>query len=547
LKPQLGTRNETALRMGWSEMAFDTGVNSEAKKFFELLAMMTVGACWWFVGSASGLFDVLTRFAASHGLMNLMLLCACISLGGIVAVVRTMVHLRRAVAARIAAEAAAERVARQDALTGLGNRRFFNEKMTAMLAARGPEQRFAVLLIDLDRFKPVNDVHGHAAGNAVLCAVAERLLQKAPAGSVVARLGGDEFVALVPGLEIEAGTGELAQRMIDSIRQPIPWRRGFVDVDATIGIAVADGRTTDPEALLHAADIAMYQGKRQGRGMWRFFRPEMDEALKTRAKIEGDLRSAIQGGHIKPFYQPIVSLQTRALVGFEVLSRWEHPSLGEISPQIFIPIAEESGLISDLFARVLKAACLDARSWPGHIQISVNISPLQIQDPQMPEKILSVLTKTRFPARRLEVELTEKALINDIETARVALTSLQNIGVGIALDNFGAGYSILRHLSQLRFNKIKIDRSYVAELKPGGDRVMLLDAIVQLGANLSLQTTAEGIETPENLEWLSKAGCSFGQGFLFGRAMSPGDAAAYIARSVPQVPRARDSSVAGLN
>jgi diguanylate cyclase (GGDEF)-like protein len=529
-------------------MVFDTELNAEARKFFELLAMMTVGACWWFVGSVFGLFDLLTRFAMNHGLINLMLLCACISLGGIVGVVRATVHLRRAVAARIAAEAVAERLARQDPLTGLGNRRFFNEKMATMLSQQRPEERFAVLLIDLDRFKPVNDVHGHAAGNAVLCAVAERLLQIAPEGSVVARLGGDEFVALVPGFDLEARTGELAQRIIDSIRRPIPWRRGYVDVDATIGVTVADGRTTDPETLLHAADVAMYQGKRQGRGVWRFYRAEMDEALRSRAKIERELRAAIASGQIKPFYQPIVSLQNRELAGFEVLARWVHPTMGEIAPQVFIPIAEESGLISDLFARLLRAACLDARSWPGHIKLSVNLSPPQIQDPQMSEKILSALTETRFPARRLEVELTEKALINDIDTARATLTSLQNLGIGIALDNFGTGYSILRHLSQLRFNKIKIDRSYVSALQPGGDRNMLLDAILKLGANLSLQTTAEGVETPENLEWLSNQGCSFGQGFLFGRAMSSNDAARYIADCVPTgAPPSvsRDASAAG--
>jgi diguanylate cyclase (GGDEF)-like protein len=528
-------------------MTSERVVRGEAQKLFEVLSMMTFGACWWFVGSISGLLDLLTRFALAHGLIHVMLLFACICVGGIGAVVRTTAQLQRAVAARIAAEAVSERLAREDPLTGLGNRRYFNEKMTRMLAERGEHENLAVVLIDLDRFKPVNDLHGHAAGNAVLCAIAERLQQFAPDDSIIARLGGDEFVALVPGFGSEMQIGDLAQRLIDAIRSPIPWGRGFVEVDATIGLAIADAGTKDPEVLLHAADVAMYQGKREGRGVWRFFRPEMDAALRARARIETDLRAAIADDDIIPHYQPIVSLPNRGLVGFEVLARWPHPELGDIPPQTFIAIAEDCGLISELFARVLKTACLEARSWPGHVHLSVNLSPQQILDPQMPEKILAVLTQTRFPAQRLEVELTEKSLINDIEAAKRAITSLQNLGIGIALDNFGTGYSILCHLNELRFNKLKIDRSYVAALEQGGDRAMLLGAFLKLGANLGVQTTAEGIETNENLEWLSNQGCSYGQGFLFGRAMSSRLANAYILRSLQtDVPVQEVSAASGL-
>jgi diguanylate cyclase (GGDEF)-like protein len=513
---------------------------TDARKLFELLAMMTVGACFWFVGSDLGLFRILMRLAVAHGLMNIMLLCACIGMGAVGAMIRTSIQLRGAIAARMEAEQSAERSARQDALTGLGNRRHFNEKLTAMLAARGPADAFAVMLIDLDRFKPVNDIHGHAAGNAVLCAIAERLVQVTPPGSIVARLGGDEFVALIPNIQDELKIGFLAQRMIDAVRWRIPWRQAFVEVDATIGIALADPQTSDPEALLHAADVAMYQGKRQGRGVWRFFREEMDNALKTRAQLESDLRAAIANGSITPFYQPIVSLPGREVVGFEVLARWDHPTLGEIEPHKFIPIAEECGMISELFTRVLKSACLDAKAWPGHIHLAVNVSPRQLQDLRMPERVLSVLSQTRFPAERLEVEVTETALINDIEAARVTLTSLQNLGVGIALDNFGTGYSILYHLSELRFNKLKIDRSYVTALEQGSERAKLVDAILKLGANLSVQTTAEGIETTENLDWLSSQGCSFGQGYLFGRPMPKREAEAYIAKSVGLAARKLD-------
>ena len=387
------------------------------------------------------------------------------------------------------------------------------------------------MLIDLDRFKPVNDVHGHAAGDAVLCAVAKRLVEIVPADGLVARLGGDEFVALIPDVADEAAGGALASRMIDAVRRPIPWRQGFVEVDATIGVALAKPETLDPDALLHAADLAMYQGKRQGRGVWRFYREEMDRALRARAELEADLRSAISIGAIQPNYQPIVSLPKREVVGFEALARWEHPQLGAIEPQKFIAIAEETGLISELFLRLLRMACLDAREWPGHLFIAVNVSSRQLQDPRTPEKILAVLTQTRFPASRLEVEITELALINDLEAARAALTSLQNLGVQVSLDDFGAGYSSLAHVSQLRFNKLKIDRSYVSTLEPGSERAKLVDAILRLGSSLSVETIAEGVETDENVEWLSRQGCSYGQGFLFGRAMPKRDVEAYLTQS----------------
>ena len=322
-------------------MTFENRVKFEPRRLFELLALMTIGASFWFVATSLGLFDAVDRFVLAHGLMNMMLLSACVSAGGVFAVARSTLQLRRAVAARLAAEAVAERLARQDPLTGLGNRRHFGERAAALLGALKSDERLAALLIDLDRFKPVNDVHGHAAGNAVLCAVAERLLALAPEDSFVARLGGDEFVVLAPGFESEAATGALAQLLIEAIRQPIGWGRGFVEVDATIGVAVASAGARNAEELLHAADMAMYEGKRRGRGVFRFFRKEMDEALRARARLESELRGAIARDEILPFYQPVVALPGRELAGFEVLARWTHPTLGELSPQTFIPIAEE--------------------------------------------------------------------------------------------------------------------------------------------------------------------------------------------------------------
>jgi diguanylate cyclase (GGDEF)-like protein len=484
---------------------------------------MMIGACLWVIGSRLGAFDLISRFAIAHGLMNLVMLIACMGLGVLAAAIRKSFLLRKAMKARIAAEAQAESIARHDALSGLANRRLFHETLTVSLKARGVGDEFAVLLIDLDRFKPVNDIHGHAAGNAVLCAVAERLRALVPPRSMVARLGGDEFAALLPYDGDREAVVRLVQQIIAAVRSPIPWREGQVEVGATVGIALSSAEDSEPEALLHAADVAMYQGKREGRGAFRFFQAEMDLALKARAQLEADLRSAIAHGQIAPFYQPIVALPGKELIGFEVLARWNHPTAGVIAPDFFIPVAEETGMIADLFFGLLRQACEDARRWPPHLQLAVNISPQQLQDQWLPERILGVLAETGFAPSRLEVEITETALINDLEAARSTLTSLQNSGVKIALDDFGTGYSSLYHLRELRFNKLKIDRSYVSSLKQGSERAKLVDAIIQLGASLSLQTTAEGIETSSSLDWLSEQGCNFGQGYLFGAPM-PKDA-----------------------
>jgi diguanylate cyclase (GGDEF)-like protein len=489
-------------------------------ELYELLALMVMGTCVWYIGVEFGVFERVARYSVEHHLMNLVMLSSCMGLGVIAATVRKSVLLRGAIKARMGAEALAESTARHDALTGLANRRLLHERLDATLAARDPRAPFAVMLIDLDRFKPINDVHGHAAGNAVLCAVADRLSALGPPGSTVARLGGDEFVVLSPrGLDYDAFT-DLARKMIAAIQRPVPWNQGQVEVDSTIGIALDNEDDEDADALLHQADTAMYHGKREGRGTFRFFQTGMDIAQKIRARLESELRTAIANNEIAPYYQPIVSLPGRELVGFEVLARWNHATRGLVPPDEFIPIAEEAGLIGDLFYNLLRRACLDARRWPPHLQMAINISPRQLRDHQMPTRILAILTETGFAANRLETEVTESALINDLETARSILTSLQNLGVKIALDDFGTGYSSLYHLKELKFNKLKIDRSYVTNLKQGSERAKLVDAIIQLGASLSLQTTAEGIETDTNLDWLSDQGCDFAQGYYFGRPMT---------------------------
>ncbi len=506
---------------------------------------MAIGACAWIVGSVSGAFSAITNFAVHYGLMNSVLLITCMGVGASFATLHKSHLLRRAVIARRIAEAHAEALARRDSLTGLANRRMFNEKLRDALAAGGDENGFAIFLIDLDRFKPINDVHGHNAGNEVLCAVAKRIEALLPAGGAAARLGGDEFVALLPSGLTRDEIGAIAREVIAAVREPIAWGQTLVDVDATIGVALASADLRDPEALLHAADVAMYEGKRAGRGVYHFFDRQMDLAQREHTQLTVDLRAAIHGGDIVPNFLPIVSLPGGELVGFEVLARWRHRRLGPISPEVFIPIAEASGTIGDLFYDLLQTACIAARGWPQQLLLTVNVSGRQLRDVELPNRVSAILARCGFPASRLEVEISETALINDLETARRALTSLQDIGVRIALDDFGTGYSSLYHLRELRFNKLKIDRSYVTSLIQGSERAELVDALLQLGSNLSLETTAEGVESGANLEWLAGRGCTFAQGFHFGAPMSSDDTVRFIADRWPSPVQSRTMGPAG--
>jgi diguanylate cyclase (GGDEF)-like protein len=509
-------------------------------ELYEALCLMMIGYCLWVLGTKSGVFDRVFHLAVEHDLSDLVMLSLCMGLGALVAAIRKSFLLRKAMAEREEAESRTESVARHDALTGLANRRYFLELFEELTRSRPSVDRFAVMVIDLDRFKPVNDIHGHAAGDAVICAVANRLLRIVPPKGIVARLGGDEFAAVVPFGDGPDSLIVLAEQFIDAIRRPIAWSNVQIHVDATIGIAPVTWDNSDPETLLHAADVAMYEGKRDGRGTFRIFAAEMGAALKARAELEADLRLGVARGEFEPFYQPIVRLPSEELVGFEALARWNHPTRGLIAPDNFIPVAEQTGMIGELFFSLLRQACSTAADWPPHLMLSVNIAPQQLQDSHLPQRILAILTETGFAPSRLETEVTETAIINDLQAARSSLLSLQNIGVTIALDDFGTGYSSLYHLRELRFNKLKIDRSYVTTLMQGSEGAKLVDAIIQLGSSLGMETTAEGIETTSNLDWLSRQGCTFGQGYLFGRPM-PKEAADRFLEAIEVTKRAGES------
>ncbi len=425
-------------------------------------------------------------------------------------------------ATRVAQEHA-QALARHDSLTGLPNRRVFSAELQEAIGhAQSGSAAYSVLIVDLDRFKPVNDLQGHPVGDAVLCAIARRLEDTVRKSDTIARLGGDEF-AIITKVEPRTHSDQvmrLAARVLGAIREPILVDDGSVEVDASIGIASCPADGVDAGALLRAADIAMYRAKQEGRGTFRFFEQRMDEELRAQAALEAALKKAIADEEIRPFYQPLVDLRDNRIYGFEMLARWRHPERGSIPPDVFIPLAEQLGVIADLTRSVVRRACRDALQWSDDIDLSINISPLQLKDPLLSARLLDVLAEEGFPPSRLEIEITESALVGDVETAKASLAVLQAHGVKVSLDDFGTGYSSLYHLRAFKFDKVKIDRSFVLAMQNDSESEKIVDAILSLSRTLGLPTVAEGIETAAALRHLAERGCEYGQGYYFGRAMS---------------------------
>jgi diguanylate cyclase (GGDEF)-like protein len=429
----------------------------------------------------------------------------------------------------------AQALARHDALTGLPNRRvFFADLEIALGHTENSSATYLVMIIDLDHFKQVNDLQGHSVGDTVLCEVARRLKDAVGRSDTVARLGGDEFAIIAEADQkapVEGAIG-LANKLLDAIRVPIVVVGGTAEVGASIGIASCPTDGTDAENLLRAADIAMYRAKKEGRDAFRFFEQSMDQELRAQAMLETDLKRAVAQGDILPYYQPLVDMREDRIYGFEILARWRHPVRGWVPPDTFIPIVERLGLITDLTSSTLRRACRDVKNWPKDIILSLNISPIQLRDPLLPAQLLTILNQEGFPPARLEVEVTETALVNDIEMAKSILTSLQSLGVRVALDDFGTGYSSLSHLRELKFDKVKIDRSFVQTMEKNAESQKIVDAILKLAQSLELPTVAEGIENPVVLGRLVDGGCEFGQGYYFGKAMSADDATEILTRGL---------------
>ncbi len=411
------------------------------------------------------------------------------------------------------AEAKIMHMARHDALTNLPNRVLFKDKMEQALA-RGDE--LAVMFLDLDRFKGVNDSLGHPVGDALLCAVTERLQRVVPGADTVARLGGDEF-AIVQSNISPNDTRDLAARIIDTMVEPFEVHGHQVVIGTSIGIAMAPADGNEPDQLLRNADMALYRAKGDGRGNYHFFQPEMDAQMQERRTLELDLRKALLAEEFELYYQPLVDAGSGEVTGFEALIRWNHPERGLVSPDAFIPVAEEIGLIVPLGDWVLKQACRDAMTWPGKLTVAVNLSAVQFRNPALALSVVSALGQSGLAASRLELEITESVLLQDDRTVLDMLHQFRDLGVHICMDDFGTGYSSLSYLRSFPFDKIKIDRSFTRELGTKSDAVSIVRAVIELGSSLGMITTAEGVETEEQLEIVRAEGCMQVQGYLFSR------------------------------
>jgi diguanylate cyclase (GGDEF)-like protein/PAS domain S-box-containing protein len=409
-------------------------------------------------------------------------------------------------------------LAHYDALTDLPNRVLFREQMERELQRISRGEQFALLYIDVDEFKGINDSLGHHVGDELLKAVADRIRGCIGESDLIARLGGDEFAVIQTGVRNTRDVVEFVTRIHRSIRQPYQCLGHQLSTDASIGIALAPQDGTDLDQLIKNADLAMYGAKAGGRRTYRFFEPAMDASAKARLAMEQDLRQALADAGFEIHYQPLVDLRHDEVTGCEALLRWRHPERGMIPPAEFIPVAEDTGLIVELGEWVLKTACAEAATWPDHIRVAVNVSPVQLKCPTLALKITSALATSGLRASRLELEITEAVLIRDDETALAILHQLRAIGVRIALDDFGTGYSSLSYLKRFPFDKIKIDRCFVGDIAEIDGSSAIVQAVVNIAASRNMTTTAEGVETLQQKERLRALGCTEMQGYLFSAA-----------------------------
>lgn len=434
-------------------------------------------------------------------------------------------ELTREIAVRREAEARAQMLAATDPLTQCLNRRSMleeTEELRARAVSRG--DAIAYCMIDLDNFKQVNDMHGHLAGDAVLVMLCDKVRALLPREGRLARLGGDEFAFI---MSYPAGhadqVDDLVIRLFESVAQPFRLPGLTIEMTMSIGLAAdhdtdrTTGPVVDATTLMHRADMALYHAKKQGRNRYFWFEANMESELRFRNQLETGIRRGLSQGEFVPFYEQQVDLETGMLVGFEMLARWRSPELGLISPEIFVPIAEEIGLITQMSEQLMEQAFIDARDWDESLTLSINISPLQLRDPWFAQRLLKKLVAIGFPPRRLEIEITESCLHENIGLVRSMVVSLRNQGVQISLDDFGTGYSSFEQLRNLPFDRIKIDRSFVSELREPGNRSRIVEAIVSLGRGLDLPLTAEGVEDEETANALKSMGGLKAQGYYYGQ------------------------------
>jgi diguanylate cyclase len=426
-------------------------------------------------------------------------------------------HVARVTANMLRSEEKAQHLAGHDTLSGLPNRLRFTEHLMSLLPRVNDETNgLAVLFVDLDKFKEVNDTYGHAAGDQVIVGCAERMASQLRANDVLARFGGDEFAIIQTGVRSPLDAEMLGRRIIDAIRPAFQIGESEAYVGASIGIALAPQNGTDAAELMRLADIAMYRAKNGGRNRACFFEQRMDDTLRIRKVVEDDLRHAISRNELELHYQPQVSADGSRILGIEALVRWRHPVYGLIAPNEFIGIAEERGLIVQLGEWVIRRACLDAAHW-GDITIACNVSAIQFRQTDFVQSVAKALEDTRFDPARLELELTEGVVVEDADQAENCIMELRSMGIKLALDDFGTGYSSLIYLRRFAFDKIKLDKSFLDSLEDTGESAILVHSVVHLGRALGLTVTAEGVETTEQQRFLQAVGCHLLQGYLFSK------------------------------
>ncbi|WP_453968295.1 putative bifunctional diguanylate cyclase/phosphodiesterase [Amorphus sp. MBR-141] len=473
--------------------------------------------------------QLLFDFSRAHEGLQLDAVVPVLMVAGLVSMVILVLRerdVRREIHQRELAEHTAERLERYDEITGLPNRRLlFEELHRRIVGARMHGSRFALFFLDVDRFKSVNDTYGHGSGDELLRAIGERLVLTLRPHDFVARLGGDEYAVVINSSPEKNIERHVAQRILFSLARPFTIDGGRLDMTASIGIAYFPDDAENAELLMRSADTAMYRAKASGRNTFATFDKSMEE-------IGGQLRDSLAKGHFRPYYQPVIDLKTHKVVGLEALARWDHPTKGVLGPDTFVAVAEDAGLIDDLFILILKRLASDAMRWDPALRIAVNISPYQFRDEKLSKRIIACLSKTDFPADRLDVELTESALIIDVDTTRQVIGDLKEKGVRISLDDFGTGYSSLRYLRELPFDKIKIDRSFVQRMDTDPGSRKIIESIISLSHALGYVTVAEGVETKTQAKWLNDINCDLAQGYLFSRPLPPEEIDAFLTRDL---------------
>ena len=497
---------------------------SGTRVFLEILGWTLVFMSATVLAIALNVHEYVDSFLGTYHGYHFDDLFISLNIAGLVGLVYSLIRVKDLTVEnhrRREAERNVEWIATHDALTALPNRRMLDQEIAAA-AAEGRRTERTVFSVDLDGFKRVNDLFGHAVGNEVLKTVAERLKSSFPEGCIY-RIGGDEFIIITRGADTETATAA-AQRIVQQLTAPIDADVMTVDVGASVGYAFSPGGADALNTAILHSDYAMYAAKASGRNRAMAFEPTMEQDVYKRARLEGALKRAVREGTIIPHFQPLIDLKTNRVNGFEALARWELQPGEFVSPGEFIPLAEETGLIVALTEHLLRLCCIEARNWPQEVGLAFNLSPVLLSDAVIGLRLIKIMSDEGFSPTRLELEITESSVMKDYPAAQKVLGDLMEAGARIALDDFGTGYSSLSQLSGFSFDTIKIDRSFVTAMNKGERQDKVIRAIVALGSGLGVKTTAEGIEDEEQLAYLRSLGCDIGQGYLLGRPM-PAEAA----------------------